>query len=216
MWERPRRRDRFSRIQTQQRQLRNQRGLEWKLLSPIRHPVEANITPSPPIADTPRPARHIENRAIRDTQIIEIRGRHRLIDEILQPGLEVALPIRDRGVDLIVYADLSEHVRTFAARPIQMKASSQESFGLYQKYSRFPNLILAYVWHLAAPARAVTYALTYPEALQIAEAMGWTATSSWIDGGGYSTQAPSAKLIALLEPHRMTSKAWWQEITESI
>jgi hypothetical protein len=186
------------------------------LLSLIFHPVEANITPSLPITDTPPPTKHIENRAIRDTQIIEIRGRHRLIDEILQPGLEVALPIRDRGVDLIVYADLSEHVRTFAARPIQMKASSQKSFGLYQKYSRFPDLILAYVWHLAAPARAVTYALTYPEALRIAEAMGWTATSSWIGAGGYSTQAPSAKLTALLEPHRMTPKAWWQKIAEPI
>lgn len=177
-------------------------------------PLKENITPSLPITDTPPPTKHIENRAIRDTQIIEIRGRHRLIDEILQPGLEVAIPIRDRGIDLIVYADLLEHVLTFAARPIQMKASSEQSFGLYRKYSRFPGLIIAYVWHLAAPARAITYALTYPEALQIAEAMGWTATSSWIEGGGYSTQAPSAKLIALLEPHRMTPKAWWQKITE--
>jgi hypothetical protein len=72
-------------------------------------------------------------------------GRRRLNDEILQPGLEVALPIRDRGIDLIVYADLREHVPIFAARPIQMKASSEQSFGLYQKYSRFPGLIIAYV-----------------------------------------------------------------------
>jgi len=176
--------------------------------------VKANLTPSLSITDAPPLTKHTENRAIRDTQIIEIRGRHRLIDEILQPGLEVALPIRDRGIDLIVYADLFEHVRTFSARPIQMKASSEQSFGLYEKYSRFPGLIIAYVWHLAAPARAVTYALTYSEAFQIAEEIGWTKTSSWIDGGGYSTQAPSAKITALLEPHRMTPKAWWQKITE--
>lgn len=151
---------------------------------------------------------------MKDTQIIEIRGRHRLIDEILQPGLEVALPMRDRGIDLLVYADLSDHVQTFAARPIQLKASSDQSFGLYRKYSRFPDLIIAYVWHLATPARAATYALTYPEALQIAETIGWTKTASWIDGGGYSTQAPSAQLIELLEPHRMTPDAWWQKITQ--
>lgn len=176
--------------------------------------MEANTTSSLSITDTSAPTKDAERNATRDTQIIEIRGRHRLIDEILQPGLEVALPIRDRGIDLIVYADLFEHVLTFAARPIQMKASSEQSFGLYRKYSRFPGLIIAYVWHLADPARAVTYALTYSEALQVAEAMAWTATSSWIEGGGYSTQAPSAKLIALLERHRMTPKAWWQKITE--
>lgn len=173
--------------------------------------IKSNLAKADSVAD---PKKHIEGSATKDTQIIEIRGRHRLIDEILQPGLDVALPIRDRGIDLIVYADLIEHVQAFSARPIQMKASSEQSFGLYKKYSRFPNLILAYVWHLAAPARAVTYALTYSEALQVAEAMRWTATSSWIDSGGYSTQAPSAKLIALLEPHRMTPKAWWQKITE--
>jgi hypothetical protein len=94
---------------------------------------------------TPFTAREAETAgdAARDTRIIEIRGRHRLIDEILQPGLEVALPIRDRGIDLIVYADLSEHVETFTARPIQMKAASDQGFGLYQKYSCFPDLIIA-------------------------------------------------------------------------
>lgn len=166
------------------------------------------------MADPAVPAKRIESKGVRDTQIIEIRGRHRLVDEILQPGLEVALPIRDRGIDLIVYADLSEHVQIFVARPIQMKASSERSFGLYRKYARFPDLIIAYLWHLAASSRAVTYALTYSEALHIAEAIGWTATSSWIDGGGYSTQAPSANLIELLEPHRMTPKAWWEKITQ--
>lgn len=177
--------------------------------------METNITSSPSIAATAARPKRAERNATRDTQIIEIRGRHRLIDEILQPGLEVALPIRDRGIDLIVYADLLEHVPTFAARPIQMKASSEQSFGLYRKYSRFPGLIIAYVWHLAAPARAVTFALTYSEAYGIAEQIGWTKTSSWIEGGGYSTQSPSAMLIELLEPHRMTPKAWWHKITQS-
>lgn len=109
------------------------------------------------MADPAVPAKRIESKGVRDTQIIEIRGRHRLVDEILQPGLEVALPIRDRGIDLIVYADLSEHVQIFVARPIQMKASSERSFGLYRKYARFPDLIIAYLWHLAAfqPSRYV-------------------------------------------------------------
>jgi hypothetical protein len=160
-------------------------------------------------------AKYTQRNAAKDTRIIEIRGKHRLIDEILQPGLEVAVPMRDRGIDLIVYADLSEHVQTFTARPIQMKVSSERSFALHHKYSRFPGLIIAYVWNLEVPTRAVTYALTYREAFRVAEMMGWTATSSWIEGGSYYTPAPTTDLIRLLEPHRMTRRMWWQKITGS-
>jgi hypothetical protein len=151
--------------------------------------------------------------APRDTRIIEIRGRHRLIDEILQPGLEVALPIRDRGVDLIVYSELDEHVEAFTARPIQMKAASGQGFGLDQKYAHIPDLIIAYVWYLADPSKAVTYALTYPEALHIIKALGWTTTHSWLKKGGYFSSTVSADLVKLLGPHRMTPQAWLQKIT---
>ncbi len=47
-----------------------------------------------------------------DTQVIELLGRQRLIAELLRDGLEVALPVRDRGVDLVAYADLSRQKST--------------------------------------------------------------------------------------------------------
>jgi len=47
------------------------------------------------------------------SQIVEFLGRQRLIAELIRDGLEVALPTRDRGVDLIAYADLSKHVERF-------------------------------------------------------------------------------------------------------
>jgi hypothetical protein len=43
---------------------------------------------------------------IKDTQVIELIGRNRLGSEILRDGLEVAVPARDRGIDLIAYSDL--------------------------------------------------------------------------------------------------------------
>jgi len=36
-----------------------------------------------------------------DTQTIEILGRNRLVTELISAGIEVALPLRDHGVDLI-------------------------------------------------------------------------------------------------------------------
>lgn len=68
--------------------------------------------------------------------------------------------------------------------------------------------MLAHVWHLDTPDKAVTYALRYPEAIAIAEEMGWTKTDSW-KGGGYTTSNPSKKLCTLLEAHRRSPTSWW-------
>lgn len=151
--------------------------------------------------------------AERDTQLIELAGRHRLISELLLSGLEVAMPVRDRGIDLIAYADLSAQVERFVARPIQLKAASSTTFAVDQKYRKISGLIIAYVWNLECPEKAATYALSYSEAEGIAEAMGWTSTASWLKGS-YSNTRPGEKLIGLLRQHLMTPDKWWEKVTE--
>jgi hypothetical protein len=76
---------------------------------------------------------------IKNTQVVELIGRNRLGSEILRDGLDVAVPARDRGIDLIAYADLSSNVKTFIARSIQMKASSEASFSIDRQYKRLPT-----------------------------------------------------------------------------
>lgn len=144
--------------------------------------------------------RHRRVRGI-DPQIVELLGRQRLIAELLTDGLEVAVPVRDRGVDLIAYADLSQQVSQFASKPIQMKASTTSGFVIAQKFARIADLIIAYVWHLDDPRLAVTYALPYAEAVKVAEAMGWTKTPSWHQGQ-YSTSSPSKR-----RPHPRSARA---------
>jgi hypothetical protein len=142
-----------------------------------------------------------------DSQVIELLGRNRLIDELLRAGLEVALPIRDRGIDLIAYADTGEGVTTFAARPIQMKAASGQSFSINAKYDAFPGLILAYVWNISDGNKTVTYALTHGEAVAVADQMGYTKTDSW-KTGSYSCNRIGVKLGKLLEQYCMTPEKW--------
>lgn len=146
-----------------------------------------------------------------DSQVVELLGRHRLADELLMAGLEVAYPARDRGVDVIAYADLDEQAGQFVACPIQMKASSSRRFGVYRKYEKFSDLVFAFVWNLRSPDEAETFALTYPESIRVAETMGWTETASWIEQGGYSSK-PSARLAELLEPYRMTPERWYEKV----
>ncbi|SFI02984.1 hypothetical protein SAMN04515618_10889 [Collimonas sp. OK307] len=147
-----------------------------------------------------------------DTQTIEILGRNRLIDELLVAGLEVALPLRDRGIDLVAYVDLAAVVSRFAAVPIQMKVASTRAFSIDTKYAKISNLVIAYVWGLRAPEHAQSFALTYSEAVDIAKAMGWTETASWAKGA-YSTSAPSKKLCELLAPYKMSPDAWRKKVS---
>jgi hypothetical protein len=141
-----------------------------------------------------------------DSQAVEILGCNRLISDIVAAGLEVARPERDRGVDLIAYRDLAKAGK-FVARPIQMKAASARVFSVDRKYERIDSLILAYVWGVRDVEDAGVFAMSYPQAVAIAKAMGWTNTVSW-RRGGYMTTAPSAKLRKILGEHRMTADRW--------
>jgi hypothetical protein len=148
-----------------------------------------------------------------DTQTIELIGQHRLASELLRAGLEVAFPARDRGIDLIAYADLDRQLGRFVARPIQMKAASKRSFGIWKKYLKIHDLIVAFVWHLDGQQLPETYALTCAEAVTIADAMGWTSTISWCDNGEYATTNPGKDVCELLQPFRMSAEQWWAKVT---
>jgi hypothetical protein len=157
-----------------------------------------------------------------DTQQTEIIGRQRVVAELIRADVEVAIPIRDYGVDLVAYIDINEQVTTmsnrgsnatagtsFVAVPIQLKVSSKTRFSIHAKYARISNLLLVYVWHIAKSYdNTEIYALTYTEALSIANKMKWTKTSSWIDQGGYSAGSISKELRKHLEAHRMTTDKW--------
>jgi len=149
-----------------------------------------------------------------DGQVVEIIGRNWLVSELYRAGVEVARPERDRGIDLIAYADLSENVSTYVARPIQMKAAWKQSFAIDRKYEKFPDLLIAYVWNLSSPNEAVTYAMSFSQSCSIAEKMGYTRTLSW-ERGSYVSNAPGRRLSELLKPFEMKARAWWRLVVHS-
>ncbi len=134
-----------------------------------------------------------------DPQLVEIAGKHLLISRLLAAGFEVAEPLRDKGIDLIVYQDDSD----FSAKPVQMKASRQESFSLDRKYARFPNLLIAYVWNVHAGDKGDVYLLTFDQALKVMDAKGYSKTDSWTKDGYYFVRSAGKELKELLKPYRM-------------
>lgn len=145
-----------------------------------------------------------------DSQLVEIVGRNWLVNQLLEGGLEVARPERDHGVDLVAYVDLAAAGR-FVARPIQLKAATNAVFAINRKYERIADLLIAYVWL----ADDVAFALTYPEAVRVADELGYTATPSWRNGGVYTTTRPSGRLRNVLQPYRMTPARWRERLDES-
>src|SRR5947209_6839545 len=89
---------------------------------------------------------HEMGRSRMDTQAVELACRNWLISQLIQAGLEVARPERDRGIDLIAYLDVDSPSTKFLARPIQMKGGSGRCFSLDPRYERFHDLLLVYVW----------------------------------------------------------------------
>jgi hypothetical protein len=144
----------------------------------------------------------------KDNQIVELAGRNRLASELQRAGIEVARPERDHGVDLVAFLDSDR----FRARPIQLKGASRENFEVQRKYERFSELMLVYVWNLDLPISRF-FALSYPEATEICEAMGWTSTRSWQGKTkappGFGTRKPSPKLKGLLSEYEIKKPEQW-------
>jgi hypothetical protein len=147
-----------------------------------------------------------------DSQLTEIAGKHLLISRLVAAGFEVAQPLRDKGIDLVAYRD-GEDGKEFEAYPIQLKASSHESFSLDKKYERFgPRLLIAYVWNVQNPEHSDVYALTFGDALQVMEKKGYAETDSWKTNGYYFVRSAGIELKKILEPYKMTTKRWQEKL----
>lgn len=142
-----------------------------------------------------------------DAETLALIGRNRLVNELLEAGIEVALPMRDKGIDLFAYLDTKE---TTVVAPIRLRASSGRSFAIDQKLEKVPRLIHAFVWGVGTD-KPTTYALTHKEALGVADAMGYTITQAW-QRGLYATQQPSKNLVEQLERFQMTPDAWVKKL----
>lgn len=140
-----------------------------------------------------------------DKKRVELVGRNLLLTEMLRGDIEVAMPQRDRGIDLVAYLDRDLE---FLACPVQLKASSRRCFSIHKKYERIPNLVMAYVWNVVGTEPHEFYAMTYQEALSLAQLMGYTRTPSWTERGEYVSANPSLELKAQIAKHRVAPDGW--------
>lgn len=139
-----------------------------------------------------------------DNQQVELIGRNDLVSLLITENIEVALPLRDHGIDLLAFVDIDSKGQHRVV-PIQLKTSSNRIFSVHRKYKKFPGILMAYVWYATEPSKTELYIMTYKDAEKLADQFGWTTSeANWIskgDKGGYSTSNPSKQQILALEPY---------------
>ena len=134
-----------------------------------------------------------------DTKQVELIATSWLEMQLLQQGYEVARPLRDKGIDLIAYRDDEDHV--FSATPIQVKSARKRTFSIERKYAN-RGIVMAYIWE-ATSGQPELFLVPYDDAVDLLGNIGDALNSaSWLEKGGYSSQAPSKKLCDELEKYR--------------
>jgi len=145
-----------------------------------------------------------------DSQVVELIGRHALIEQLLSAGLEVALPVIDHGIDLIAFSDKTD---AFYAVPIQLKAALGKCFSVDLRYAQFPSLLIVFAWHVQ-DSRKRFFALTQLEAVSVSQEMGFTSSTSWAHGR-YAVTSPSRKLEERLSAFEMDGDRWLARVKDA-
>ena len=150
----------------------------------------------------------IEVGALMDKQQIGLIGKYILIANLIAANLEVAEPLRDRGIDLIAFRDGFDGGE-FDACPIQLKTATNEAFELDRKYERFPDLRNVYVWNVSNPNNAEFYCLTYAEAIGVLKSLKHEKFSYLKEHGYWYTGKPSEELKKMLKEFQVTVPDDW-------
>jgi hypothetical protein len=147
-------------------------------------------------------------------ETLQLLGRARLIDELLEDGLNVALPMRAGEIDMLAYIDSSATQYPMASVPIKVKSLCSFPISTAIEGVRSPCLLTAFVWGTNAPARAPIFALTLAE-LVVVKMIGVINRANAAQAGGAFDEAyrSNAILPDVLEPYAMSVGKWRRKIS---
>lgn len=121
------------------------------------------------------------------SQVREVINRNALVSLALEAGYNAYLPVYDGGVDFILYREEDGDLRK-----VQLKGR----WYIDRKYQGRD------IW-IAFHDNGCWYLAPHDELVLIGERAGFTATSSWTEGGAYSCPKLSRSMLEALVPYRM-------------
>lgn len=140
-----------------------------------------------------------------DDQQIELIGTAALTAVLVREGFEIARPMRDRGVDLIVFSDASARP---SAIPLQVKVHSETGLEVFrERYQKFPGLVYAIVWRALSEPRYFLF--DHDEAVALIPEAS-RQTPSWTKAQGHWTWThPRVPQHVQLNMARFESRWQW-------
>lgn len=144
-----------------------------------------------------------------DAQQIELIGRSLLQAQLLREDIEIALPIRDKGIDLVAYLDRRGESQPHSCF-LQMKAASNRAFSFNTKYQHFGHFKFVYIWHVLESEKVRFFLLSYSEAESLCRHHAWTPTRNGFER--WSTSNPSGTLSGKLEKFQVVGRQWRQKL----
>jgi hypothetical protein len=152
-----------------------------------------------------------------DSEMRELIRRARLMDELLEDGVNVALPTGACEIDMLAYVDSRTAPRTIVSVPIKVASFSSDALSSNLEIARTSGLLIALVWGISNPELVRTFAFT-PAELTVVKMIEIIERASATRSGESPNQActPDAILQNALEPFAMSPGKWRKKIIAAL
>src|ERR1700680_5070471 len=98
-----------------------------------------------------------------ESEMLEMVGRARLMDELLQDGVNVALPMGACEIDMLAYVDSRTTPCRIVSVPIKVASFCCDALSSNLEAARASGLLIALVWGISNPEHVRTFAFTPAE-----------------------------------------------------
>jgi hypothetical protein len=148
-----------------------------------------------------------------DSEMLELARRARLMDQLLEDGVNVALPMGACEIDMIAYVNSRTGACRMVSVPINVASFCSDALASNLEAARASGLLVALVWGIANPEDVRTFALT-PAELTVVKMIEIIGRANAARSGEPPDQActPEAVLHKALAPFAMSPGKWREKI----
>jgi hypothetical protein len=152
-----------------------------------------------------------------ESEMLELMRRARLMDELVEDGVNVALPTGACEIDMLAYVDSRTASRTIVSVPIKVASFCSDALSSNLEAARTSGLLIALVWGISNPELVRTFAFT-PAELTVVKMIEIMERANAARSGKRHDQAcmPEAVLQNALEPFAMFPGKWRGKIIAAL
>jgi hypothetical protein len=149
----------------------------------------------------------MDSRLADDKQLIEVIGKAKFTEFAIRSGFEVAMPVRDCGIDVLLYFPIEDNLLTTTI-PVQLKCYSSQALTVDSKYNRMGDLLHVVLWNCTNKEPSF-FALTQKHSMHFAEMFGWDKLPGWINKKGrYDATKATTRIIDEMRQYRTITETF--------